>query len=208
MGENFRDIWESGDCTSETKKKIIRTIVEEVVVNLNDESQMLHFVIHWKGGSHTEFEMEKPPSGAGQKTSTSDLEIIQEMSVRYGDDQIARVLSKLGRQTAKGKRWNEQRVKSVRYRYAISSQNCSKMDPEILTLGGAAKYCQVSQSTIKRLVSSGLLKKEQIVSWAPWEIKRSDLDAAPVCKTVKQLRETGKLVLNGDNSEKQRQLFV
>jgi hypothetical protein len=35
------------------------------------------------------------------------LEIIRRMAVRYGDDQIASVLNRLGYSTGKGKRWNQ-----------------------------------------------------------------------------------------------------
>ena len=38
-------------------------------------NQMLKFIIHWEGECHTEFEMPKPVSGVGQKTSLEDLEI-------------------------------------------------------------------------------------------------------------------------------------
>ena len=82
-----------------------------------------------------------------------------------------------------------------------------RSDPDIFTLGGAARYCRVSDTTIKRLVASGLLKKEQICPWAPWEIKRSDLDAKPVQRVIKRLHETGKLVLEGGSSGEQLWLF-
>jgi len=42
-----------------------------------------------------------------------DLEIIRKMAVRYGDADIARVLNKLGRITATGKRRTNFRVSRV-----------------------------------------------------------------------------------------------
>ena len=42
------------------------------------------------------------------------------MARRYRDDQIARVLSKLGRRTGKGNRWTQPRVATVRRKYAIA----------------------------------------------------------------------------------------
>lgn len=130
------------------------------------------------------------------------------MGVRYGDDEIARVLNKLGRRTGKGNRWNEQRVRTIRNRYAIAGHRRSTPDPNILTLGQAAKYCNVSQTTIKRLVGSGVLKKEQVVPWAPWEIRRSDLESEEIKKVLERLRETGKVVIEGDNSATQKRLFI
>ena len=124
---------------------------------------------------------------------------MQICNFHYGDDEIARVLTKLGRRTGKGKRWNEHRVKDARRRYSIGGQKRSKPDSEILTLGRATKYCKVGHRTIKRLVDSGLLKKKQVASWAPWEIKRLDLDSEPARQVLEKLRQTGKLVLKGDD---------
>lgn len=73
------------------KKKIIRTVEEEVILDMNDSGDMLHFIIHWKGGCHTDFEMEKPRSGVGQRTSMEDIEIIGRMGVRYCDSSFSRV---------------------------------------------------------------------------------------------------------------------
>lgn len=207
LGENFQEVWESERCPVELKKKIIRTVVEEVIANLDEAGKTLRFVIHWKGGAHTEFTMPRPLSGAGDKTALEDLEIIRKMAVRYSDDQIAATLNKLGRWTGKGKRWNRVRVKSARVRNRIIRATRLRSDPDLFTLGSAARYCGVSQTTIKRLVASDLLKKEQICPWAPWEIKRSDLDAEPVQRVIKGLHETGKLVLEGGSSGEQLWLF-
>jgi hypothetical protein len=56
------------------KKKIARTLINEIIVDLDDETQQLHFIIHWHGGCHTRFEMPKPLSGALlHKTALEDL---------------------------------------------------------------------------------------------------------------------------------------
>ncbi len=207
LGEGFLQIWKDEHCSVHLKKKIIRTVIEEVIVNLDETSQMLKFIIHWKGGCHTEFEMPKPVSGIGQKTSMEDLEIIRKMSARYGDDAIARVLNKLGHKTATGKRWNELRVGTIRGKYSIPGHIRTQEDPEILTLGQAAKYLKVSRTTIKKLVAHGNLEKKQIVAWAPWEIKKSDLDSDRIKRIIRTLHQTGKLD-KGVASKKQLTLLT
>jgi len=207
LGKKIPQVWDSQHCSNSLRKKIIRTVIEEVIVNLDEANQALGFIIHWKGGCHTEFEMPKPASGVGQKTSLEDLEIIRKMAIRYGDDAIARVLNKLGRETATGKRWNESRVRNIRGKYSIAGHIRTVKDPDILTLGQSAQYLNVSSSTIKRLVASGVLKKDQAVSWAPWEIKKSDLDSGNIKSIITVLHETGKLVVRGNGLEKQMKLF-
>ena len=114
-GENCALVWEDSACPMVLKKKITRTLINEILVDLNDETQQLHFIIHWHGGCHTRFEMPTPRSGAVlHATSLEDLGLIRNMARRYRDDEIARVLSKLGRRTGKGNRWTPSRVADVR----------------------------------------------------------------------------------------------
>lgn len=206
LGVRFQEVWQSAYCPVELKKRIIRTVVEEVVVTADDTGR-LRFVIHWTGGAHSQFEMARPRSGREQQTALEDVEVIRQLAVRYGDDEIAVVLNKLGRRTGKDKRWNAQRVRTARSTYAIPGHSRTVPDPEILTLGRAAKHYGVSQGTIMRLVHSGILPKHQIVPWAPWEIRRSDLDSPEVQRVLQRLRETGKSGLQGVHSTNQQTLF-
>ncbi len=190
------------------KKQIARTLINEIIVDLDDETQQLHFIIHWHGGCHTTFAMPKPRSGAVvHKSALEDRELITKMARRYTDDEIARCLSKLGRRTGKGKRWTKSRVAYVRKRYAIPAPDKAKLDPDILTLGQATQYTGVSDTALMRLMREEILAFEQVAPYAPLEIKRSDLDSEPVASIIKRLKATGKLTLEGDTLAKQRSLF-
>jgi DNA invertase Pin-like site-specific DNA recombinase len=198
LGEEFEQVWYSERCPMELKKNILRTVIEEVIVDLDEKTQILTFVIHWKGGTHTRFEMPRPRAGVGRKTADEDLEIIRKMGVRYGDNQIANVLNRLGRRTGHGKRWSQERVYTARKNHSIPGQRCAIHYPEVLSMNHAARHCDVSDTTIRRLVEAGILPMNQVVPWAPWEIKQSDLESEPVRRIIDHLHETGKLVLEGD----------
>ncbi len=121
LGTNFSSVWNHPDCPTLLRKKIARALIHEIVVNLDDETQLLDLVVHWHGGCHTRFTMAKPMSGAvAHKTSLDDIELITKMALRYPDDEIARVLSKLGRRTGKGNRWTQSRVAYARKKYKIA----------------------------------------------------------------------------------------
>jgi len=115
--------------------------------------------------------------------------------------------SRIGRLTATGKRWNESRVRATRKTHQIPGQSRSQPDPEILTLAGAAKYAGVSDTTIRRLVEAGILENQQQVPWAPWEIRKADLDSNPVRGILTELQSTGHLRLDRDRSSAQGALF-
>lgn len=206
MGKNFEDVWNNEHCPGELKKKIARTIIEEIIAS--DVHNTIRLIIHWKGGVHTELIVNRPMPATAQKTSMEALEIIRRMAVRYGDDQIASVLNRSGHRTGKNLRWNQIRVKTARRNHSIPGQAHTVLDPNILTLTQAAKYCRVSNRTIQRLVEAGKLKMQQVAPRAPWEISRPDLDCEPVVTIIKHLRRTGKLVLERDNSIQQLSLPI
>jgi len=209
LGENFASVWNDPSCSMVLKKRIARTLINEIIVGLDEDTQQLHFVIHWHGGCHTSFAMPKPLSGAiVHKTALEDLELITHMACRYRDDEIARVLSKLGRQTGKGNRWTQSRVAFVRKKYGIPAPEEATLDPNILTLGQATKYCGVSDTTLKRLIHEKILAVEQVAPYAPLEINRADLDSEPVASILERLKATGKLILERDTLEVQRCLFA
>ena len=68
--------------------------------------------------------------------------------------------------------------------------------------------CGVSHRTIERLVETGMLEREQVTPRAPWEIRCSDLDTAPIRGIIDRLRRTGKLILPGGCTKDQLALFT
>jgi DNA invertase Pin-like site-specific DNA recombinase len=208
LGERFTEVWDSLYCPMALRKTIIRTVVKEVIVNEDAATERLQFIIHWQGGSHTSFEMPKPQWGIADKTAPDTIELIRQMAVRYSDEEIARVLNKHGRRTGKGNRWTKKRVAAARRRYVINGHRRPRPDPEVFSLQQAARYCGVSATTMKRLVASGVLKRDQVAPWAPWEIKRADLESEVIRQVLAHLQTTGTLPLVGNDSATQQLLFT
>ena len=190
------------------RKTIIRTVVQEIIVNEDAAAGKLQCIVHWQGGSHTRFDMPKPQWGLADQTTPEAIELIRQMAIRYSDEEIARVLNRQGRRTGKGNRWTKNRVAAARRRYVINGHRRPQPDPEVLSLQQAARYCGVSSTTIKRLVASGILHRDQVAPWAPWEIKRADLEAEVIRQALVHLQTTGKLPLVGNDSDTQQRLFT
>jgi predicted DNA-binding transcriptional regulator AlpA len=190
------------------KKKIIRLLIKEVIVDIDEEKETLHFIVHWSGGSHTALHTPRPmPASKAHKTSEEDVDIIEKMAIKYDDTEIAKVLSKLGRKTGKGNRWTKSSVGTARRKLGIKPA-AKKTDDNILNMAQAKAYCGVSDSTILKLIENNLLPANQVVRFAEFEINKSDLDAEPVSTMLKTLKKTGRLLLAGDTPENQKELFL
>src|SRR5215467_8356844 len=208
MGDHFAEVWQSDHCSAALKKMIFRTAIEDIIVRTDQDKKTLELVIHWKGGAHAQLVMGRPRSATETGTPTEALEIIRRMAVRFGDDQIASVLNRRSYSTGKGKRWNQTRVATARRNHSIAGQRRALPDPERVSLSQAARISGVSHRTIERLVEAGLLKCEQVTPRAPWEIRRSDLDADPIRRIIDRLHRTGKLILQWGCAEDQLALFT
>ena len=173
MGENFSAVWESDLCPTELKKMIFRTVIEEIIVRTDAAKTTLQFTIHWKGGVHTQIEMQRPRGATDCATPMEALDIVRRMAPRHGDDQIASVLNRLGYSTGKGKRWNQTRVATARRNHSIAGNKRALPDSSTVSLTEAARISGVSHRTIERLVETGLLQREQVAPRAPWEIRRA-----------------------------------
>ncbi len=205
LGADFPEAWNDRRFPAALKKQIVRAVVEEVLV-VEEPKGVLALTVHWKGGTHTAFTMPKPSPKTTHRTAEESLDVIRKMGVRYGDGDIARVLSKLGRVTGKGHPWSQQSVKSARRNHKIEGRAKTIDDPEVLTLHGAARYTATSDTTIKKLVDAGILPMHRAVPYAPWEIRRAELDSDRVRGILDTLKRTGRLRL-GDKLVMQEALF-
>lgn len=208
LGENFSAVWNDAACPMVLKERITRLLIKEIVVDIDATEQQLNLVIHWQGGCHTTLAMPKPLSGAvAHKAALEDVDLITRTAPRCGDDEIARVLSKLGRRMGKGNRWTQSRDAPVRRKHGIPSPAIGDRDPNPLNLAQAQKHCAVSDTTLMRLIKANLLPAAQVAPYAPLEIKRADLDSEPVAGILERLKKTGKLLLDGEPPVGQTSLF-
>jgi len=59
LGQDLVRAWESPGTTPETRKKIIRTVISEIIVDVVGD--ILELIVHWQGGDHTRLMGEAEP---------------------------------------------------------------------------------------------------------------------------------------------------
>ena len=92
---------------------------------------------------------------------------------RYPDAVIAGVLNRQGRQTARGHRFDANRVGNLRRHWNIPVCKAQPHtgDGDVLTIHQAASVLGVAPSTLHRHLNDGLIRGEQITPGAPWRIR-------------------------------------
>lgn len=185
LGKDLYYVWNQASSDYVLKKRIVRTLINEIMVRL--EGEKIHLTIHWQGGDHTKLEIAKPRKG--QHRCTTDIEtgrIIRKLSRMLPDSDIASVLNRLGKRTGKGNTWTLSRVRSFRNDHDIEVyQKGERESRGEINLKETARELQVSPTKVYRMIKEQILPAKQVCPGAPWTIRREDLKLTKVQKAVK-----------------------
>jgi excisionase family DNA binding protein len=195
LAEDFPRVWTGAATDMRLKKRIVRLLIEEIVVSTIDSATpQLVLIIHWKGGKHTRLVV--PRNRKGQHRYVTDraiVDVVRELARAQPDQHIARVLNRLGYRTGAGHAWTQSRVAGLRSHHQIPTFDRRVDRPALLTMADAAVRLGISATTVRRMITRGLLPATQPVREAPWAIRREDLDLETVQRTVTAIKRGGAL---------------
>ena len=181
LAKDLDAVWKSPSADMRTKQRLVRTLIEEIVVDIDDERRDIVLVIHWRGGQHSELRVRKPQSGEHTMCNAPEVEsVVRQMGARWSDEHIAATLNRMGTKTPFGHTWDAQRVGGFRRTKGIAGYESAVKDGKCLTMLEAAKKIGVSCHFIRRLIREAILPAKQDVFDAPWQILADDLDRPEV----------------------------
>lgn len=190
LATDLETAWNSATTAMRTKQQLVRTLIQEIIVDVDDESREVVLVIHWRGGHHSELRVRKPQSGEHTKSASVDADkVIRDMATRWSDEHVAATLNRMGLKTGQGLTWTARRVESHRRNHGIVGYESAIKDGVCLTMSDAATKLGVSHYAIRRLIKTGVLPAKQVVEDAPWQIMATDLELPAVQEA---LRSRGK----------------
>lgn len=175
LGTDLERAWNHPAATAETRKRILRTVLVEIIASVAGNEIAL--ILHWQGGDHTQLKVIKARSGEHRWILDSDTaDLIQELARLMPDWQIAGVLNRAGKRTGRDNTWTEPRVRAFRHDHDIPVHRPGeRAERGEITLIEAAKELGTSMATVQRLITKGLLEARQACTGAPWVIKREAL---------------------------------
>lgn len=182
-------VWQHPRTDPAIKKRIIRMLVREVLLQLDEQTTQVAMTIHWAGGMHSRVQFKKPVRGECRtKTKEDVVELLGKLAPWYTDEEIAKTFNCHGLKTGNGNPWNRVRVRSLRAHHEIPA--CDRtIRAESLTLNEAARQLGVSANTVRTMISKGVICAQQIVKFAPFMIARSEFEKKEVKKAMDQLHD-------------------
>lgn len=176
LGRDLAKAWDSPGVSVETRKKIIRLLIKEIIVDVVDDA--LSLAIHWQGGDHTRMNVKKNKVGHTRwSVEAGVVDLVRVLARQMPDQTIAAILNRSGKLTAHGHSWTRMHVCSLRGRNNIAAyRDGERTERREATLDEAAEILKVSHTTVYRMVTSGVLPARQFCKGAPWIIRLSDLE--------------------------------
>ena len=193
MASNLKAVWAAPTTDARLKKRIVRTLIHEVVADIDDEASEIVLIVHWGGGAHSEMRLPKRRRGQRNSTSTNILEAVRQLVLIASDDLIAGLLNRNGLKTGNGNRWTRERVTSMRsnYRIPVFKAAADGIEPW-LNLGNAAKLLKVAPKTLRLAAEAGEIEGVHPLSDGPWIFERSALTTSTAQSITERARQNPK----------------
>lgn len=189
LSSDLRRLWNLPSTTNELRKRLIRTVVKEIIADVDEANHLILLNMHWEGGIHTILEVKRNRTGEHTRcTDKSIVELVRQLAEQLPDKSIAPILNRLKLKTGAGNNWTRDRVRTLRNYHQIASYRKNE-ETNPITLREAAEKLGVCDQSVKKLIRQKIINAEQVVSCAPWAIAAKELEKENVKIAVQRIKD-------------------
>ena len=193
LATDLKSVWTAPTTDARLKKRIVRTLIHEVVADIDDKASEIVLFIHWVGGVHSEMRLPKRRRGQRNSTSTDVIAAVRQLVLIAKDDLIAGILNRNGFTTGHGNRWTRERVTALRSHHRIPVYKAADDGIEPwLNLSDAAKLLHVSPKTLRLATEAGVIEAVHPLPDGPWIFSRAALSTLTARAITEQARQNPK----------------
>ena len=176
LATDLPSLWEHPASPHEFKKRILRTILKEIIAT--SEGDAVRLVLHWRGGDHTELQFNKTPTGGHRfVTNVETINLIKFLARLQPDGRIAATINRLGQRTAHDETWTATRICSIRNHHNIAVyRDGERQERGDLTIDEVATMLGVNPTTVLRLIRLKHLTAQQACRNSPWVVHKGDVE--------------------------------
>lgn len=203
LAADLQAVWSSPTTDARLKKRIVRTVIQEVVADIDEEASEIVLAIHWIGGAHTELRLPKRRRGQRNSTSNDIIAAMRQLVLIASDDVIAGILNRNGLVTGHGNRWTRERVTAHRSHHKIPVFRAAPDGNEPwLNLNKAARLLGVAPKTLRLAAEAGEIEGVHPLPDGPWIFSRKELKKPRAQQIVRRAKKNPKYPA-GSNPDQQ-----
>jgi len=184
LAADLKTVWAAPTTDARLKKRIVRTLIQEVVADIDPEANEIVLIVHWVGGVHSQMRLPRRRRGQRNSTSADVITAVRQLVLIANDDLIAGILNRNGLVTGHGNRWTRERVTSLRshHRIPVFKPADDGIEPW-LNLSKAARLLKIVPKTLRLAAEAGEITAIHPLSDGPWIFVRADL-SAPTAQAI------------------------
>lgn len=181
LSQDLPSVWNSETTTQETKQRLTRVLIQEVIIDLDDQTREAVVTVHWSGGRHTELRVARTKTGRyPEDLRPSPVEVLRKIGGRWSDRDLAVTMNRMRCPSADGAAWTMVRVRALRERLGIVEFDAKTGRRETISVDETAERLQICVGSVHRLIREGVLPAAQAMHSAPWEVPLAALDTEAV----------------------------
>lgn len=193
LASDLRTIWAAPSTDARLKKRIVRTVIQEVVADIEPEAAEIILVVHWIGGVHSEMRLPKRRRGQRNSTSADVIAAVRQFVLIANDDIITGILNRNGLVTGHGNRWTRERVAALRSHHRIPVYKPAEDGHEPwLNLSKAARLLHVAPKTLRLAAEAGEIEAIHPLPDGPWIFAHAALTAPAAQSITERARQNPK----------------
>ena len=189
LAEDLRAVWRAPTTDARLRKRIVRTVIQEVVADLDEPAGEIVLLIHWMGGVHTELRLPRRRRGQRNSTSPDIIAAVRQLVLIATDDLIAGMLNRNRLRTGHGNRWTRERVTALRSHHRIPVHQLTPEDgAPWLNLTRAAAVLHISPKTLRLAAEAGRIEALHPLPDGAWIFSRAALSGPVAMDVASQAR--------------------
>ena len=179
LGRDLPALWEAEGTTARDRKRLLSCLLDEVILNIDRNAMQISVVLQWKGGRSDQHQLPILTGHREIKRDDADtVDLLRRLAAFYPDGEIARILNRQKRVTARGLPYTASRAAALRGRHGIAVCPPSEADASgvpALSVSEAAAELGVTGTTLYRWIRKGLVPSvHPEVSGAPVRVRLTD----------------------------------
>ena len=193
LASDLETVWSAPTTDARLKKRIVRTLIQEIVADIDDAAAEIVLVVHWIGGLHSEMRLPRRRRGQRNRTSADVIAAVRQLVLIANDDLIAGILNRNGLVTGNGNRWTRERVTSMRSNYRIPVFKPAEVGIEPwLNLSKAAQLLKIAPKTLRLAAEAGEIGAIHPLPEGPWIFARAALTTSAAQSITERAKQNPK----------------
>jgi DNA invertase Pin-like site-specific DNA recombinase len=193
LASDLKTVWSAPTTDARLKKRIVRTLIQEIVADTDDAAAEIVLIVHWIGGLHSEMRLPRRRRGQRNSTSADVIAAVRQLVLIANDDLIAGILNRNGLVTGNGNRWTRERVTSMRsnYRIPVFKPAEDGIEPW-LNLSKAAQLLKIAPKTLRLAAEADEIEAIHPLPDGPWIFARAALTTSAAQSITERARQNPK----------------